>query len=78
MDNLVRDEGYGHWFIQTYQPEGGECLGPFNGTLLIDSKLYLVKANTNDTDSDMSGTTIAVVPSQNVANVINGNLFTSK
>lgn len=72
MDNSIRDEGFGHWYIQTYQPEGkNDKLGPFIGNLLVDSKLYTVK--TNISDYDRIGTTVIVVPSQNVAYVSNEN-----
>lgn len=67
MDNSVRNEGYGKWHIQTYQPESQNGVGPYEGVLLIDSKLYIIKQNDN------LDTTIAVVPSQNVAYVVNVN-----
>lgn len=69
MDNSIRDEGFGHWFIQTYQPDGkNDRLGPFRGHLLVDSKLYTVKVNAGN---NSTGTTVIVVPSQNVAYVSN-------
>lgn len=67
MDNSIRDEGYGCWHIQTYQPDGkNNLLGPLVGHLLVDSKLYTVR-----TSMDGDGVTIIVVPSQNVAYVTN-------
>lgn len=70
-DNSIRDEGLGVWKIQTYQPENGSSmLGPFYGHLLVDSKLYTIKANYAPMDGTL-GTTVLAVPSQNVAYVIN-------
>lgn len=71
MDNSIRDEGFGHWYIQTYQPDGkNDRLGPFRGNLLVDSKLYTVKVNMSQ-ERGQIGTTVIVVPSQNVAYVSN-------
>lgn len=71
MDNSIRDEGYGHWCIQTYQPDGKNgILGPFVGNLLVDSKLYTIKASSSN---GILGDTMIVVPSQNVAYVTNVN-----
>jgi hypothetical protein len=71
MDNSIRDEGFGHWCIQTYQPDGkNDRLGPFRGNLLVDSKLYTVKVNVS-LETGKAGTTVIVVPSQNVAYVSN-------
>jgi hypothetical protein len=71
MDNTIRNEGFGHWVIQAYQPDSSMSrLGPFVGELLVDSKLYTV-CKALDSSEGKSFVTSIVVPSQNVAYVIN-------
>ena len=74
MDNTIKDEGFGRWVFQTYQPKDGEQLGPYEGRLLVDSKLYIVQRNATSNGVPQA-ITIVAVPSQNVAYVTNTMRF---
>ena len=62
-ENTLQNRGYGEWQFQLYQPDTVKPLGPFGGNLEISKDFHSVVAT--------NGISLFIVPSPNVAYVLN-------